>query len=105
MQKVITAVAFCTALALVGCGKSNNAEQAAGASPAPVSERGSSLTEQAVQAGREAGSAIDEKAEEIGKTVSDKSTQYYDTAKTKTEEVIDATQEKGSEMIERLNKE
>ena len=129
MQKTTIAIALSAALTLTACGKSDDPEKSASNMPAPVTEQGApamqentSMTDKAMQAGKETWEKTKEvasdtadtvatKSQEIyegtkdaasdaGDAISEKSGELYDAAKDKTSEMVDATKAKGAEMMD-----
>ncbi len=98
MHNSFITAAFITALMLTGCGKSNDTEQSADTPAAPVSERGTSMTDQAVQAGKETWESAKQATGEAADAVADKSREVYESAKATASEAGTAIGEKAEEI-------
>ena len=129
MQKTTIAFALSAALAMTACSKSEDPEKSASNMPAPVTEQGTpamqedtSMTDKAMQAGKDTWEKTKEvasdtadtvatksqemyedtkqAASDAGDAISEKSGELYDAAKDKTSDMVDASKEMGTDMME-----
>lgn len=105
MQKTTIAFALSAALALTACSKSEDPEKSASNTPAPVTEQSApavqentSMTDKAMQAGKETWEKTKEVASDTADTVATKSQEIYEGTKEAASDAGDAIADKADEI-------